>query len=300
MATAEKSAPGACAGVETDAAPSVADVPSWLEAGSARDFEPTPTREGFLRRNVLRLTGLLTDVRVGASSYGPASSPVDRALRIVPVPLRLLGLVVSVASVSVARNMLFVYLMLALVLVAAAMRPAEAIARQAAPAVVAALVSALVTLPAALMGAPSILVRMTVRVFVSLMLVLGLSQEVPWNRLIGALRSWHLPSTVVLVVDLALRDLVLLGQSALSLSEALSLRSVGAGRDGTGSAAGVMGTCFLRAHSLSTSMGEAMACRGFDGDYETSRERDLTPAGVVYVVGLVFLVACLVWLEGAM
>ncbi|MCI1665738.1 MAG: energy-coupling factor transporter transmembrane protein EcfT [Atopobiaceae bacterium] len=278
--------------------PSSQVLPDWLVADDA--YVPSRDRDGFLRRNVLRLTGLLTDFQVGAASYGRAASPVDRALGAVPTCVRMAGLLVCLVCVSAASNMAFVYLMLALVLVAMASRPAPAIVRQLRPAAIAAAVSALLMVPAALLGQPSAPVRMAVRVLTSLCLVLGLSQNVPWNRLVAALRAFHLSAEVILVMDLALKDLQLLGRAALELTEAIALRSVGVDRDRTASAAGVMGVCFLRMHDHAARQSEAMACRGFTGVYEVPAERVLTPSAIVYLAGIALLVCCFCFLEGAM
>lgn len=275
------------------------ELPAWLTPGTSSGYEPQVRREGFLRKNVLALTGLLVRVRMGARS-GECASPIDRALARAAVPARLLGLLALLVCISLSTNMSFTYLMLAVVLVMLAARPGSEIAPVAKTAGVVALMTALVVLPAALFGQPSSAVRMAAKSFVTVSLVLGLFQHVAWAQVVAALRWLHLPSQLVFVLDMALRDVELLGRAALELSDALALRSVGVARDASAGAAGVMGMTFLRAHELAARQGEAMWLRGFDGSYEPPRGRALTPATLCYAAVIVVLIAAFIYLEGAM
>jgi cobalt/nickel transport system permease protein len=276
----------------------MADLPDWLSEAGPSAYDPPSDREGFLRGNVLRLAGALAGVRAG----GSAASAVDRALGRVPAALRLLGLVVVVGCVSAATNALFVWVVLAIVLCQLALRPPRRIAAVAGTALAAAALAALLALPAVPLGAapPSSVVRMAGKTFVSVSLVLGLTQGVAWGRLTSALASLRLPGSVTFVLDAAVRDVALLGRGAMALSEALALRSVGRNDGKAASAAGVMGVAFSKASGLASRQAEAMACRGFDGTYPVSRERVATPAGIAYVAGVVALVALFAWLEHAM
>lgn len=271
-------------------------IPSWLAAES--DYRPTQDREGFLRRNLLRLTGMLADIREG----GRPSSVLDRILASVPTELRIVGLLVCVACVSAATNMLFVWAVLAGVLASLAARPVGSIASIAGTALVVCLLASLLMVPAVLLGAAgqSSVVRMGAKTFCTVSLVLGLTQGVSWNRLVSGLTSLRLPSAVTFVVDSAIRDLALLGRTATEVTEALVLRSVGRNRDKTTSAAGVMGVTFVRAQNLAAGQVEAMECRGFDGSFPVSRQRVLTPAGIAYLVGIACVAALFVYLERAM
>ena len=273
-------------------------LPAWLAGPSVPPYEPPRDREGFLRDNLLRLAGVLAGVRAGGSPVSLA----DRLLGRVPAALRLVGLVVVAGCVSAATNMLFVWVVLAGVLCVLALRPAREIASVAGTALVAAILAALLTLPAVLLGSvpPSSLVRMAAKVFVTVSLVLGLTQNVSWSRLTAALSSLRLPGSVTFVLDAAMRGISLLGSAATGLSEALVLRSVGRNNDKTGSAAGVMGVTFSRASGLAARQAEAMACRGFDGTYPVSRERVPTPGGIAYAAGIIALVVLFAWLEHAM
>ena len=271
-------------------------LPAWIDPGAAAGYVPAGDRDRFLRRNLLALLSML-EVFAG----GPhGSCPAARAAGGVPVALRLLGVIALVAMVGLARNMAFVWLVLAAVLLALVLRPARETAAVARPALVLAVLSASLMLPAALLGQPSVPVRMACKSFVTCSLVLGLARSTGAHDLVAALRRLGLPATACLVLDLAIRDLSLLGRTAADLTESLSLRCVGRDRDKTASAAGVVGVTFLKAHDLAQAQAEAMACRCFDGDVAPAPPVRVAPHAVAYLALLVVACAAFVRLEGAM
>ena len=237
-------------------------LPEWLLCGSP--YEPSTDRDSFMRRNVLALTRALVTLR---AEPDPAErrTGVDRALGGVAPTIRLVGTLVLVACVSLARNLAFAWLMLVILLVLCAA------------------------------------VRMTTKTFVTVGYVAGLAQTLGSDGMVAALRGLGLAPQVATVADLALRDIVVLGESATSLSEALSLRSVGTNKDKTASAAGVMGAVFVRAQRLATARAEAMELRGYGLGWADARmRRRLRGADVAYVLAMAAVVAAFVCLEGAM
>lgn len=273
------------------------ELPAWLTAHAA--YDPPSDRDRFLRRNILSLASVLRSLRQDPAHV--YDSAWDRTCARVMPGLRLLGLVVLVAAVSLARNMAYVWFMLVALLALTASRDARAIRGVLLPAFVAAGVAALVNLPAALLlGQTATPVRMAAKTFVTVGFAAMLAQGLGAEGIVRALQDLRLPTVVVTAVDLALRDLVVLGESALSLSEALALRSVGRDTQKTSSAAGVMGTTFIRAHLLATVRAEAMELRGYSGELRRGERRRLCGADVVYGLGVALCVALCVYLEVAL
>ena len=273
-------------------------LPEWLSRGSS--YEPSVDRDSFARRNVLALTRALAKLRTEVDPVGQRPW-VDRALGVVTPALRLIGTLALVACVSMARNLAFAWLMLAVLLVLCAMRPAHRIAQIVGPAALAALLAFVVNVPAILLGQASAPVRMATKTFVTVGYVASLAQALGSDGMVAALRGLGLSPHIATVVDLALRDIVLLGEAATSLSEALSLRSVGTNKDKTSSAAGVMGVVFVRAQRLATARAEAMELRGYGLDWTGGRTRyRLRVADAAYVLALAAVIASFAYLEGAM
>lgn len=270
-------------------------LPSWLCEASS--YEPAYDRDGFLRKNVLTLASALRVFRAEAASLEDCGA-LDRALARVPTPVRLVSMIVLVACVSLARNMAFVWMLLVAGLVVLATRPARQIRPVVVSALLAGLVAFVVNLPALLLGQTSAPVRMGTKVLLTVGLVANLAQALGPEGIVAALRGCGLPQQVCMTVDMALRDIVLLGESAQSLSEALALRSVGKDRTKTSSAAGVMGVTFVRAHQAAVARAEAMELRGYGTTTRVRRSRTaIPPIAIAYACATILLVVLFAYLE---
>ncbi|MDO4806756.1 MAG: energy-coupling factor transporter transmembrane component T [Coriobacteriales bacterium] len=271
-------------------------LPSWLVGHAA--YEPKHDRDSFLRKNVLSLASALLVLRTEALPADELSA-LDRLLSLVAAPVRLVSAVVLVACVSLAKNMAFAWIMLALGLVVLCLRPARMIRPVLAAALLAGGVAFLVNAPALLLGQTTAPVRMGTKTLVTVGMVASIAQSLGPDGLVAALRGCRLPAQVVMTVDLALRDVVLLGESARTLSEALELRSVGHDSTKTSSAAGVMGVTFLLAHNKAVARAEAMELRGYgDGMREVQRKAvQINAATMVYGICVALLVVLFAYLE---
>lgn len=237
------------------------ELPAWLLDASA--YEPLKDRAGFLRKNVLSLTSVLLALR--ADPTQGAASTLDSVLNRVSPPVRLVAVLTLVLCVSLARNMAFVWMALVAWLVLLALRPASRIRPIAGASFGIALVTLLVNLPSLLLGQTATPVRMASKSLVTVGFVVSLATSLGTEGMLAALHALHVPRRLLMVVDLAVRDVVLMGEAAVSLSEALALRSVGKDRTKTSSAAGVMGVVFVHAHTMAQARAEAMELRGYSG-----------------------------------
>lgn len=290
------------AAAQSSSASSVAlpTLPAWLQEHAR--YEPLADRDRFLQKNALKLAALLARVKAQRGGLEDASrlSFLDRTLLSVDVSLRLGGIVALVLCTALARNMFFVYLMLGIVLVILACKRADALAETIKPALAAAGFAALVTIPAIFLGQPTSCVRISLKVFVTVSLLSHLSHGVAWNQLVGGLRFYRVPQLVVCVLDMALKYIVLLGEVASHVLDALRLRSVGRNQQKSAAASNVLGTTFLKAHDYGEEMYEAMECRGFTGDYLTPPHRVMTGAGLCYLGGILLIVCLFVYFEAAL
>ena len=138
-------------------------------------------------------------------------------------------------------------------------------------------------LPALLLGASATgaMLKIALKTFINVSLVLGVSWTLTWNRMSAALKTLHLPDEVIFTFDMALKHIEVLGRTAHDLTESVMLRSVGRAPEGfsrTDSVAGIMGMTFIKAMECSRAMDEAMLCRGFAGAYPAPRGADLAGA----------------------
>lgn len=267
------------------------ELPSWLT--EQERYEPTGARHRVMQKNVLHLANLLERVRLGGGAH-EGGSIIDRALSSVSAPVRLLGMLVCVLCVCLAQSPLYLMLMAAIALVLIAMRPARGLRATFMPAMAAAGFAVVLALPALLLGASATIamLKIALKTFVNVSLVLGVSWTLTWSRMSAALKALHLPDEVIFTFDMALKHIEVLGRTAHDLTESVMLRSVGrapAGFSRTDSVAGIMGMTFIKAMECSRAMDEAMLCRGFAGAYPTPARSSLSWRDAVYAAGVALL-----------
>lgn len=238
------------------------DIPAWM--CRPEGYEPPRDRDGFITRSMLQLVSALRALRLDAGSPS----------RLSPSPsVRLVVTLLAVVLVSLASNLAFVAVMLALVLVRACVLPRKALRRVVTTSVAAASLALVVMLPATLLGQTRAAVSMALRTLVSCGLVTCMVQTMAPGGISSALRALRVPGVTILTLDLALRSIVDLGRVALEVLTALRLRSVGRNRDKGGSIGGVGGVLLLKASEASRDTYDAMRCRGFDGSYDAGGRR---------------------------
>lgn len=272
---------------EGDGRPATSDLPDWLL--SPERYEPPRDRgEGFVQKSMLSLVGALSQLRLDGGEAFPLAPSA---------PLKLVGGLVLVLLTSLARNWAFVLVMLACVLVREALLPARALRRCVGVSFAAAGLTALVMLPAALLGQGQAALLVGSKVLVSTGVVMVVALTTPASQLTGALRSFGVPNGAIMVLDQTLRGIVDLGQVALEVLEALRLRSVGRNRDKGGSLGGVAGVTFLKGGEAARATADAMRCRGFEGEYPVLPRQGLRSRDVAWAAALVFVLALFCYLE---
>lgn len=270
------------------------ELPSWLT--EQERYEPAGARHRVMQKNVLHLASLLERVRLGGGAH-KGGSIIDRALSSVSAPVRLLGMLVCVLCVCLAQSPLYLMLMAAIALVLIAMRPARGLRATFMPAMAAAGFAVVLALPALLLGASATIamLKIALKTFVNVSLVLGVSWTLTWSRMSAALKALRLPDEVIFTFDMALKHIEVLGRTAHDLTESVMLRSVGrapAGFSRTDSVAGIMGMTFIKAMECSRAMDEAILCRGFAGAYPAPARSNLSWRDAVYA-GVVLLLSAL-------
>ena len=197
---------------------------------------------------------------------------VDCALSCVSAPVRLVGMFVCVLCVCLTQSPLYLMLMAAIALVLVAVRPARGLRATFVPALGATGLAVVLALPALLLGASAAgaMLKIALKTFINVSLVLGVSWTLTWSRMSAALKTLRLPDEVIFTFDIALKHIEVLGRTAHDLCESVMLRSVGSAPEGfsrTDSVSGIMGMTFIKAMECSRAMDEAMLCRGFAGAY---------------------------------
>ena len=263
-------------------------LPDWL--CEPEGYEPSRDRDAFVSKSLLATTSLLARFRLDDGREGRLSpSP----------PLKLaLGLVV-ILLVSLSRNYLFVLAVLGCLLARVVFLPQRALERVAAGAGTAGLLTLAIMLPAALLGQPRSALTLAGKAVVSSGVALTIALTTPQAKLTGALGTFGMPGIAIVTIDLTLRSIVRLGETAAEVLSALTLRSVGRNRRKRGTLGGVAGVVLVKAGQAARDTHDAMACRGFDGTYHGGDGPRWRAIDAVWLAGLVALAAFFVLCQKA-
>lgn len=272
--------------VASSVGPAAVALPAWLT--QPEDYQAGTDRDGFITKSILSVTGVLARLRMDdgkSSRYSPSA------------PCKLICGLVCILLTSLARNYAFVLIVLALVLLRATLLPAKVLSRTAAVAGGAAALSALLMLPALLLGQSQSALLVGTKVLVTVSIAMIVAGTTPAHELTRGLRSLHVPGIVVMTVDLALKNIVRLGRLALRTLTALKLRSVGVNRDKGASVGGVGGVLFLKSEEAARTTYDAMTCRGFTGDYRGASAAHASTLDCAWVLAMVALAALFAYLQ---
>ncbi|MBE6479801.1 MAG: energy-coupling factor transporter transmembrane protein EcfT [Olsenella sp.] len=263
------------------------DIPEWL--ATPQTYEPLSDNSTFVTKSTLSVAAALRQLRLDDGRPSPLS-PV--------APFKLALALGAIVLNSLAHNLMVTWILLAFVLVRATLLPRAALARVVAVAGAAALLSFLLALPAALIGQPASAVRLGLKALVSAGLAMEVALTTPVAELTGGLRAFRVPNLVIMTLDLALRNIVRLGDCALETLTALTLRSVGRDEGKRASMGNVGGTLLVRASKAAGDTFDAMRCRGFEGSYDGGGQVRPRAADVAWAIAFSLFVVLFLHLEG--
>ena len=241
-------------------------LPPWVT--QEENYQPNRDRDYFISRSLLRVMTVLLAIRQQAE---------HSALRHISACSALCFLFFWLLFCVTAHTSAFLLCELALTLVLLCLLPGRLVWPAVQASLAAACFSLLLILPAALIGSGPLVLLLPLKTFLSVAALSILRAILPWNELTSALRRFHVPQTVIFLLDTTLRYIILLGEIARDMLIALKLRSVGKNQHKQRAAGGVLGTMFLRSKEMSETMYEAMICRGFTGEYLPGREQSFRP-----------------------
>ncbi len=264
-------------------------LPEW--AVREEIYNPGRDRDYFISRSLLRLVSILTSLR--SQGLRPA-----RAVGAAPA---LLAVVLVIVLIVLARTTAFLWAILAGELVLLCFHRGRQLRQILGAALAAALFCAVIVAPSFFLGNGRYAFLLPCKTFLTVTALMLLQENLAWHELTGALRTFHIPSLVIFILDTTLRYIAILGQEASELLTALKLRSVGHNPDKQAAMSGVAGVMLQKSQRLSQDMYEAMRCRCFTGEYtlyDDGKKRLFSPATAILVLALLAYIYLFIRLEG--
>lgn len=144
--------------------------------------------------------------------------------------------------------------------------------------------TAIIMLPAFLLGNSYSSIMITTKVFATIAAMGLLSHSTKWSTLIEAFKRFYVPDIFILTLDITIKYIYMLGEFSLNMFYALKLRSVGKNHNKYSSMAGIAGSVFLQSKEMAEDMYHAMECRGFSGEYHIYNKSKFNGIDYVYIM----------------
>lgn len=190
-------------------------LPPW--ATQEEHYQPNRDRDYFISRSLLRVLTVLLTLRQQCAAGS----------RSVSAPCALCFLFFWLLCCAAAHTAAFLLCQLALTLVVLCLLPGHMLRQALQTAFAAALFTLLLILPALWLGSGPLVLLLPAKTFLSVTALASLRAFLPGNDITAALRAFHIPQTVIFLLDTTLRYIILLGEIASDMLTALKLRSVG-------------------------------------------------------------------------
>lgn len=262
-------------------------MPEWLL--KPENYLPRTDQDSYLQKSILSILAVIAKIKAHGT-WQEGRIKIHSAWKIV-------GTFLLVLLISLSSTYSFTLIALVYLLVAMSFLSGQKILQVLRISLVATLFAFFILLPSYLWGNYYSLWVIPGKVFASVSAVNLLAHSTRWHLLTASLKKFRVPDIFILVLDIAIKYIVTLGELSLNLLYALKLRSVGSNDQKMIAFSGVAGTLYMKSHEMAREMVDAMACRGFTGEYEVNTQWKLTWADLGFLLILASLVGLFVWLE---
>ncbi len=229
-------------------------IPDWLK--KEEDYKAENSSSAFVDRTILEMVSKISRFQRVNHKNGVRNAFID-----------LLLIIETIMCISLSTNMLFTYIVLALLLVKLCMMNSEEMTNIIYGGFIASVICALILLPSLLLGNTKTFIRITLKVFLSSSLVYFFNEEHTTNELVSCLKMLHIPDIIIFTLDMTFKYIVLLSKTSKEILTALKCRIIGKLKKNDRSMMNVGGMTFIRSMKYSEDMNDAMKCRGFNGVY---------------------------------
>lgn len=261
-------------------------IPEWMS--NTEEYVPEYDRETFLNRTAVRIMGVLSMLKVEDTRKSKTK---------VSYELKIFMVLICIILTSSAKNISFVIIILSCFIVRLSFLEGRDIKSILKTAFTGAVITALIMIPAVLMGNAKSMVSMSIKVFTSVLIVAIMNHTLKWNRFTFSLHSFHIPDLIIFSFDMTVKYLVILGELSSRLIESLKVRSIGRNKKKDRALSGILGITYIKSRIMSEETYQAMECRGFDGTYKGMGKTRLGVIDFVYILMMIMVILSYTYLE---
>lgn len=238
------------------------EMPEWIY--SNENYIPLTDKDTFVNKSILSVFHVISRIRM-QDSVGNSRFKIN-------VSLNVFFTFLLIVLLSITRSFIFVVIVIVYLLSILSFTEADKLVKILKFSFSVTLFTAIIMLPAFLMGNSYSSIMITTKVFATTTSMGLLSYSSKWNSITETLKLFHVPDIFILILDITIKYIFMLGDYSINMLYALKLRSVGKNNNKYTSMAGIAGTTFLQSKEMVTDMYHAMECRGFTGEYHICKK----------------------------
>ncbi len=250
------------------------DIPDWLT--KEEQYKAEKSSSAFVDRTILEvLASIQRFEKINTKRY-KQNALID-----------LLFVIEMILCLSLSTNMLFTYVLLALLMVVLCMMNSVIMTRIVKGGMTAGIFCALVLIPTLFLGHYKTFIRITLKVLLSSSLIYIYNEYHTSNEIISCLKTLHIPDIFIMTLDMTFKYIVMLSKTCKEILIALKCRMIGKLPKKDRSMMNVGGMTFIRAMKYSEDMNDAMKCRGFNGIYYNHMKFQLKKVDYIVLIMMI-------------
>ncbi len=238
-------------------------VPDWMK--ESENYQPVKDRSVFIDRTILNMGVALKRFNT-KSSYQAKVNP----------SLILLLIFVTILTVSLSKTILYVYAILALLILRLALFEADIVSTILSNSLKALLFSCVILLPSLFMNGLYPFVFLIIKIFISVTCVSLFNTIYDTSSITSAFRNYKVSNLFIYILDITIKYIVLFSKISEEMLICLKCRVIGKLKQKDKALTSIVGNLFIKGKHESEEMLDAMKCRGFTGEYSSSTQNQFT------------------------
>ncbi len=246
-------------------------LPEWLN--EKQEYIPVKDSSIFIDRTLLNISSSLKRF-----DYKTLTS------RKINPAIFLLFIFITILTISLSNNLLYVYLVLSLLVIRLALYKVEVIANVLNKSIKALIVSIIILIPSLFMGYISTFININIKVFISTTLIALFNSIYTTSDICSAFRNYKISNLFIYIIDMTIKYIVIFSKASEELLYSLKCRTIGKINKKESTVTNIVGSVFIKGKHESKEMLDAMKCRGFVGEYPKYKANSLTIYDYLFIV----------------
>jgi cobalt/nickel transport system permease protein len=225
------------------------------------DYSPPRENKNYIDKSALSILGILSRIRQNDKSSG------GWIYRLTPV-VKFVSTFILIVLIALSRSFAFVILIDSYCLLLVSFLILKDIKKILMITSVVFIFSCVLLIPSVFFGNMKNSLLISLKIIGTVVSLNILTYTTKWRHITASLKIFFVPDIFILIMDMAIKYIVIFGDFSVNMLYALKKRSVGYDIAKHTSLSNLIGVLFLKAKENAEETYFAMECRGFTGEYK--------------------------------